>query len=229
MIVRLLFAVALSSLFFTTNIAAQVEIKPLSGYEALADRDAAQEPLLEKVACAPIDETAFTRVRPGASLERLIRPDTFSLNGDITYSCQGCNTAGGGSALLRRDTLIYTADPDVEEEIDTLTVNACNGAGDCGKDLRIIIVVQRAGRTVMLTSQSVQPGERLELAGPDDAFALKAACRSIESCAPDYLGRDQRFNFLTAQRDGNDFAYTAARYGGRDAICVNAVYRFRAV
>ncbi|OAV43360.1 T9SS type A sorting domain-containing protein [Lewinella sp. 4G2] len=223
MITRLLATTALFILALT-SLAAQFTIQPLGGYDTPGS-DAQGTPV-EKVDCQPIDETAFTLLRPGASLERLIQPDTFNLEGPITYACQGCNVAAGGQALLRRDTLIYTANADVEEVADTLIVQGCGSDGECGEETVIVIVVQREGRTVNLPTQTAQPGQKINVSGPADDFARKAFCRSIENCAPDYLGRDQRFFFINSQAESNDFAYTAARYGGTDAVCIQLCTAF---
>jgi hypothetical protein len=61
---------------------------------------------------------------------------------------------------------------------------------------------------------------------PDGGLPGGIFCRSIESCAPDYPGRGQRFSFLTGQQDGNDYRYVAAGYRGTDAVCVTICNEF---
>lgn len=210
------------------SLSGQVTIQPLSGYENL-QRLAAQgkgSTASEKVDCDAVDLSGFTVVRPGQTVRRLIRPDTSGLIGGVTYSCTDC-AATGGNVVLRRDTLIYTANADEEEVLDNLVFRACTSNGtDCGTPLTVRVLVQREGRTVNLPGQTGEVGERLTLATPDNSLTRKATCRSVEACAPDYRGRDRDFAFDSSPTAGNDVTYDVSAYAGVDAICVTVCSEF---
>ena len=200
---------------------------PLEGYdELLPPANGKRTSPRSKVVCEELDLSAFTVIRPGERIEQVVRPDTFMLETPVTYSCGNCGAVNGGSAIPRGDTLIYEATEAIEERADTIMIRACGADGECNDPTPIFILVQREAAQQELPARNVAPGEEITVEIPDDPFARKAACRAIEACAPDYPGRERAFFFDSFQRDGNDFTYVAARYGGTDAICVRLCTEF---
>ena len=217
MSLRLLLALSLIT-SLATQLPAQT-FRPLSGYEQLAspERKAARANLaLEKMDCdVPVDLTGITLVRPGQSANVLGTPDTLTLGPGITYSCNGCSSAEGGTAILRADTIRFTANQDVEEVLDTFFITACNAAGRCSNTRPVVVLTQRNGRTIGLDPVTLDPQEQVILPLPNDEFIRKATCQSLDNCDDDtYPGREQLFYF-----DGGGINYTAARAAGTNAIC----------
>ena len=212
----------LLTLSLLTGLLAQVSaqtFRPLSGYEQLASsqRKAARNQLaLEKMDCdEPVDLTDITLVRPGERANVLGTPDTLTLGPGITYSCNGCSSAEGGTAILRADTIRFTANEGVEEVLDTFFITACNAAGRCSNTRPVVVLTQREGRTVTLNSRNLNPQEQVILPLPDEDFIRKASCSSLDNCDDDaYPGREQLFYF-----DAGGINYTAARAAGTNAVC----------
>ena len=171
--------------------------------------------------CQNPDLTGVQRVVSGADGSLRIQLDTAGLGSDLTdYRCIGCDDLDFGTVELNLDTLLYTADAGVEQGFDTLGVTVCSPQGVCSDTTAFVFLVQRPGRTVELGNALVAPDSRTTVNVDAGALPGGAFCRTIAGCADDYPGRGQRFNFLTGQDEGNDFAYTAGRYGGTDVVCV---------
>ncbi|MFK8161701.1 MAG: T9SS type A sorting domain-containing protein [Lewinella sp.] len=202
--------------------------RPLAGYETLRERTVGKPlPAEDKVDCGEFDLSAYELFGPGESRGIRIGADTTGLGGGaITYQCEGCSTADFGTAFVATDTLFYGADAGAEMGLDTFRISGCNSAGDCGPETTIIVLVRRADREIDLGNQDVDPRGVIEVVVPDGGLPGGISCRNIESCAPDYPGRGQRFDFITGQQDGNDFRYVAAGYRGTDAVCVTICNEF---
>lgn len=218
--VRLLLSALFLGLAFSPVFAQT--FRPLSGYETLRERTTGKPlPPTDKAECGDFDLSGFELFGPGDSRGIRVGADTLGLgSGTITYQCDGCATADFGTASVVNDTLFYGADAGAELGLDTFRISGCNGAGDCGPETTIIVLVRRADRDIDLGNQDVDPRGVIEVVVPDGGLPGGIFCRSIENCAPDYPGRGQRFSFISGQDDGNDFRYVAAGYRGTDAVCV---------
>ncbi|MEM9931629.1 MAG: hypothetical protein AAF840_17615, partial [Bacteroidota bacterium] len=196
--------------------------RPLGGYEMLRER-VQGKPLAPqgKQVCEEFDLAGFELFLPGESRGFPVSIDTAGLGGGaITYQCTNCDVVGFGTASVRNDSLFYGADAGAEQGIDRLEVIACNAGGTCADPVTVSVLVRRGGRIIDLGSQNVAPRGVVEVLIPDGDLPGDIFCRTIEQCTEDYLGRGQRFSFLTGIDRGNDFRYVAAGYGGQEVICV---------
>ena len=210
-----LFLTALSTFTFGQTLA------PLGSYEQLyLDVKQPKYVSLEKNACGEFDLTGIFVVRPGATIERSVTPDTSGLGNVVSYSCSGCSRTEGGRIALQSDTITFVANEGIDEILDEITITACNAAGDCSSPRTIRILTQREGRTIDRPAVTATPEEQITLPSPDDTFAAGAVCRSLEFCSEDYAGRGQVATFNADQDASNSVTYTAARYGGVDQVCV---------
>ncbi|MGB3798645.1 MAG: T9SS type A sorting domain-containing protein, partial [Lewinella sp.] len=112
-----------------------------------------------------------------------------------------------------------------EQGLDTVGFTVCS-ATVCSDTTFLVLLVQRAGRTIELGNQLVVPDSSTNVILPEPELPGGAFCRTIGSCNDDYPGRGQRFAFLTGMNEGNDFEYVAARYGGIDEVCVTVCNEF---
>lgn len=193
--------------------------RPLSGYEALRP---SRVNAMTKAICPDFTNVDIQRVLPGDTLIVLLNLDTIGLGQDPEVRCEGC-LANFGVAERRSDSLIFAATPGVEQGLDTITFTPCNEDGTiCNAEVRTVVLVQRAPRTIDLGSFSVGVEETIELPIPEgNDLPGGAICRRLTGCPDAYPGRDQNREFIEpAQRDGNDVRYTSGRYGGTDAVCV---------
>jgi len=191
---------------------------PLSGYD-FPDNNL-PFPVTPKVDCGDFGIDDFELFEAGESRQIKVNLDTIRLGGVLTYSCEGCAEAAFGTATFANDTLTYGADAGAEEGIDELRFTVCNGEGECAETIILNVLVQRESQTIDLGNRNVLPGGVVEVAVPRDMLPADAVCRTIETCAPDYSGREQRAAFLEGMDQSNDFRYVAARAGGEDAVCV---------
>ncbi|MEL7163582.1 MAG: hypothetical protein AAFN92_22685, partial [Bacteroidota bacterium] len=182
----------LSSLFAQT-------ITPLAGYEQLRRVQTERAPAA-KVDCGDFALEGITRVLAGENLELKVPLDTFDLGPGVTYNCEGCDAADFGVATLRNDTLDYGADAGAEQGLDTLVITPCNAEGTCNAPATVIVLVQRAGRTIQRGDRLIDPSSSIDVTVPEDELPGGAVCRSIDVCPDtDYPGRDREFFFLNAQ------------------------------
>ena len=216
MISRLLPCAALA-LLLSVSLSAQT-FRPLAGYEQLQPAGKSTT-TAAKMSCE-FDATGLNVVLPGAELVRRIRIDTSGLGADVTYVCDNCDAARFGTATFANDTLIYGADAGAEQGLDTLELRAENGAGESSPIVTFVVLVRRAGREITVDNLTLSGREAVFVTLPPDELPGGATCRTIESCAPDYAGREREFSFNTDLRDGNDFRYRAAGLAGQDAVCV---------
>ncbi|MBC6994820.1 T9SS type A sorting domain-containing protein [Neolewinella lacunae] len=217
--VRLLLPALLLGLGFSPLFAQ--EFRPLAGYDQLQPAaEAKAPPVVEKRVCSTFDLEGITLLAPGENLELRAGLDTTGLGDKLVFGCEGCADASGGIATFRLDTLRYGAASGAVQELDTLVLSVCNQAGDCAEPLTVIVLVQRAGRTIELGDQAVDPGGVANVVVPPADLPGGAFCRSIAGCAPTYPGRGQDFYFLNGFENNNNFRYFATRYGGTDAVCV---------
>ncbi|WP_116106283.1 T9SS type A sorting domain-containing protein [Lewinella sp. IMCC34191] len=202
----------------SAGLAAQ-QIVPLAEHAQLLDGRPRHAPAGLQT-CEDPDLPGIERILAGAGSTVRIDLDTAGLGSDLNdYRCIGCDEANFGTVELRNDTVIYTALPDVEQGLDTVGFTVCS-ATVCADTTFLVLLVQRAGRTIELGNQLVTPESFTEVSVPEPELPGGAFCRTIGSCTDDYPGRGQRFAFLTGMDGGNDFQYEAARYGGIDEVCV---------
>lgn len=182
---------------------------------------------IQKVNCVDTLPSDFVRILEGTTEIVKVPLDTIGRGGGFDdYRCLGCGGASFGTASLANDTLIYTANTNVGQGLDTLRVTVCNDAAVCLDTVAVIALVQRPGQLFDIGELSVAPRGRTEVIVPTPNLPGGAVCRSIEICAPDYLGREQRAAFITGIQDGNDYTYVAARYAGVDSVCVELCNAF---
>ncbi|SEQ35973.1 T9SS type A sorting domain-containing protein [Neolewinella agarilytica] len=220
--VRLLLPVLFLGLGFSPLFAQQ--FVPLSGYDF--PDNSLPAPLTPKVNCGDFGLDAYELFEAGESRTIKLDLDTIGLGPGITYSCEGCAEAAFGTAVFANDTLTYSADAGAEEGVDELSFTACNAAGECAIVIPLSILVRRDSRTIDLGNRIVLPGGVVEVGVPREMLPSEAICRTIETCATDYAGREQRVAFLEGMDRGNDFRYVAARAGGEDAVCVTVCTAF---
>ncbi|WP_116127733.1 T9SS type A sorting domain-containing protein [Lewinella sp. IMCC34183] len=179
------------------------------------------------VTCGNPDLPGVERIVTGENRTVRIELDTAGVGSDlIDYRCIGCDDLVYGSVELRLDTVTYTALPGVEQGLDTIGVTVCAPSGVCSDTTQLVFLVQRAGRTIELGNQLVQPDGEVRVNLTANALPGGAACRTISRCADDYTGRGQRFRFLNGFGAGDNFVYEAGRYGGTDAVCVTICNEF---
>ena len=218
-------------LFFllaTTGLAAQT-IVPLMERAELRHPRQQSENINFRMACG--EEVALPgveRVVTGANGMLRVDLDTVGLGSDLTdYRCIGCSTARFGTAQLQGDTVVYTANANVEQGFDTLGLTVCSPQGVCADTVELVVLVQRPGRTIQLGNQLIVPDSTVNITVPADSLPGGAVCRTIADCGDaDYAGRGQRSSFARAFGQGNAFNYVAGRYGGTDAVCVTVCNEF---
>jgi hypothetical protein len=182
---------------------------------------------LQKIACTDSLPANMVRVLEGTTEEIIVPLDTAGQGGGFEeFRCLGCASTAFGSASLVSDTLTYTANTNVGQGLDTLRVTVCNDEGMCLDTVSVIALVQRRGRLFELGELPVPPRGATEVIVPTPDLPGGVVCRNIETCAPDYLGREQRAAFITGIQDGNDYTYVAARYAGLDSVCVELCNAF---
>lgn len=192
---------------------------PLMENEQL--RTSTKERPIKKMACGTFDLVGIEQITVGESRSLRVDLDTVGLGSDLdSFLCDGCTEARFGTVELRSDTVIYTPNPEVQQGLDTFSLQVCSPGGVCSEPATLIVLVQRPGRTVELGNQVLAPQERTEVAVPDGDLPGGAVCRDIEACAADYGGREQRFGFVAGFEQRNDIAYSAARFAGTDTVCV---------
>ena len=211
-------------LFTGYGLSAQT-FAPLGSYEALY-LDAEPPAATEKMACGDFDLTDVFVVRPGTTSEFNVTPDTSRLSTVTGFSCTGCNETAGGSAILRGDTVVFTAAEGIEELLNEVTITARDAAGDRSDPRTIRILIQRPGQAFDLDGVTLTPEEEVGLTIPRNDFTAAAVCRSLELCSDGYAGRGQVAEFTSGQAGGNNVRYTAARYGGTDRVCVTLCSAF---
>jgi len=197
-------------------------IRPLAGYEQLREPVVGKPVTLDKAECGTFDLSGFNIVLPGETKGIKLKPDTVALDGVgfNDYRCEGCDDLNFGTALVRNDSLFFSANAGAMFGLDTVLITACTADNVCSTPLQVILLVRREGQEISLGALNLAPRERTEVVVPSDQVPGGATCRSIESCSVSYPGREQRSAFLTGQTDGNDFFYEAAGYGGTDVVCV---------
>ena len=170
--------------------------------------------------CEDPDLPGIERVVSGGLNTVRVDLDTAGLGSDLNdYRCIGCDDLAFGTVTISSDTVLYTSLPDVEQGLDTVGFTVCS-ASVCADTTYLVFLVQREGRTIELGNQLLDPEARTEIILPEPELPGGAFCRTIRNCNDDYPGRSQRFSFLTGSREGNDYSYVAARYGGTDEVCV---------
>ncbi|NJB86862.1 hypothetical protein GGR26_002639 [Lewinella marina] len=174
------------------------------------------------VVCGDPELPGVERIISGGDRSVRIDLDTAGLGSDLTdYRCIGCDDLNFGTVLLRSDTVVYTALPGVVQGLDTLGLTVCSPRGVCSDTTQLVVLVQRAPRTVELGNRLVAPESTTAIRIPADSLLPGGAfCRTIAGCADDYAGRGQRLSFTGTLGQDNDFTYEAGRYGGTDAVCV---------
>ena len=215
-------------LLLSASLAAQ-RIVPLQEEAAQRHAPSATAAVaLRTASCEGVELPGIERLVTGEGRELRIDLDTTGLGSDLTdYRCTGCETARFGTVSLRDDTLSYTANAGVEQGFDTLALTVCSPSGVCADTLEVVVLVQRPGRTIQLGNQLVLPESVTEVVVPADSLPGGAVCRTIGSCDDvDYAGRGQRSDFMTSQAAGNNFTYTAGRFGGTDGVCVTVCNAF---
>ena len=200
------------------SLAAQ-QIVPLT--ERIELQRAGADPVPAALAtCEDPDLPGIERVVAGDLNPVRVDLDTAGLGSDLNdYRCIGCDDLTFGTVEIRTDTVLYTSLPDVDQGLDTVGFTVCS-ASVCADTTYLVFLVQREGRTIELGNQLLEPEARTEIIVPEPELPGGAFCRTIRNCNDDYPGRGQRFSFLTGPREGNDYSYVAARYGGTDEVCV---------
>lgn len=217
--VRLLYTLLLFGAGFF-SLAAQT-FSPLGGYD-FPKEQTKPLPVFPKMNCGEFDDEDVIRVLPGESIAIPVRTDMSALDSVITYSCNGCPIGAFGSGQFLRDTFFYTANPTVEEGLETFTVRTCDqdDPNNCSPDVTLTILVQRPAFDFDLGTLTVNPGSTTDLAVPLAMLPGGAFCRTVEPCSDDYPGREQRVFFQFGLGDSNEIRYVAARAAGTDVVCV---------
>lgn len=194
---------------------------PLGGYD-LPRLKGKPLPVTPKMDCGTFAEEGIIRVLPGESVAVAVRTDTLDLEGALSNTCNGCPIGEFGSAQFLRDTFFYTANPTVEEGLETFTLRTCerDDPDNCSPDVTVTVLVQRAGNTIDLGGQTIGPAQTVDVAIPFGELPGGTFCRTVEPCNADYPGREQRVFFRFGVRDNNSIRYVAARAGGTDEVCV---------
>lgn len=215
---RLLLLVSL--LVLTSSLLTAQTFAPLGGYDFLRPSAGKTTGFTPKVNCGTFEPEDLILLRPGQADTLVIGLDTVGLGNELTYSCTGCATVASGTVTFSGDTLYVGADAGAGEELRTLTLVACNPAGACSPEISRPLLLQRAGRTTDLGSFDLPPAATLDLAVPAGELPAPIFCRTAESCAPDYLGREQRADFRFGLNESNEVRYVAARAAGTDRLCI---------
>ncbi|MTB53588.1 T9SS type A sorting domain-containing protein [Lewinella sp. W8] len=201
---------------------------PLAGHRVIKSSLKSAAPTdFQKNDCTVTLPENMVRILEGNTQEIKVPLDTLGLGGGFDdFRCLDCAGASFGTATLVSDTLTYVANTNVGQGLDTLRVTVCNEDGVCADTVSTIALVQRRGRLIELGELPVAPQGVTEVIVPTPDLPSGAVCRTVETCAPDYLGREQRASFITGIQDGNDYTYVAARYAGVDSVCVQLCNAF---
>lgn len=196
-------------------------ISPLGGYD-FPQVPGKTQPVFAKMNCDGFDVTDVTRVLPGETIAIPVATDTSRLDGELSYSCNGCPIGQFGQGQFARDTFFYTASPSVQDGLETFTLRTCeqDDPDNCSPDVTLSILVQREAVTVDLGNQNVEPGGTIDAEIPLGNLPGNVFCRTVESCNDDYPGREQRVYFQFGINQDNEIRYEAARAAGTDQVCV---------
>lgn len=192
---------------------------PLGGYNFPQERAGKPLPITPKSDCGTFELEDLVRVLPGETELVRIGLDTIGLGNNLTYTCTGCAAIGFGIVSFDNDTLSFAADAGAEEELVELSFTACNAEGSCAPELLRTVLVQRAGTTIDLGSFAVNPSDILDVDIPLGNLPNPTFCRTVESCAEDYPGREQRAFYQFGIGQSNEIRYVAARAAGTDIVC----------
>lgn len=201
------------------SVASAQTFAPLGGYNFPQERSGKPLPTTSKSDCGTFELEDLIRVLPSETELIRIDLDTTGLGDNLIYTCSDCAAIGFGTVTFDNDTLSFAADAGAEEELVELRFTACNTAGDCAPELIRTVLVQRTGTTTDLGSFAVNPSEILDVDIPLGNLPNPTFCRTVESCAPDYPGREQRAFFQFGINQDNEVRYVAARAAGTDVIC----------
>ncbi len=193
---------------------------PLGGYNFPDLQQQEDRISLRATDCGTFDLEDLIRVLPGETINEAIRLDTIGLNGDYIFSCTGCADVDFGIVTFENDTLTFSANAGVEEAFVELTFEVCNAEGSCSPPITRSVLVQREGTTVDLGNQAVAPSGTIDANIPLGNLPAPTFCRTVESCADDYPGREQRAFFQFGIGQSNEIRYVAARAAGTDVVCV---------
>lgn len=202
------------------TVAFSQTFSPLGGYNFPTKKEAGSAVSFRATDCGTFEVEDLIRILPGETAVEAIRLDTIGLDGEFIYSCSGCTEVDFGTVVFANDTLFFAADAGAEEELVELTFEVCTAAGDCSPPITRTVLVQRAGVTVDLGNQAVAPSGTIDANIPLGNLPSPTFCRTVESCADDYPGREQRAFFQFGIGQSNEVRYVAARAAGTDVVCV---------
>ena len=192
---------------------------PLGGYNFPQAREGKPLPVAPKSDCGTFELEDLIRILPGETEVETIGLDTIGLGDNLTYSCTGCADVDFGTVTFANDTLFFAADAGAEEELVELSFTACNPEGQCAPELIRTVLVQREGTTTDLGNFGAAPSGTIDVEIPLGNLPNPTFCRTVESCAPDYPGREQRAFFQFGLGQSNEIRYVAARAAGTDVVC----------